>query len=716
MKDIKRHRLFLGIGTTVILLTVIALFVAILIRQRQNEDINKALRVLQDSEQPVRQVTNALESFSLAGNEFLEYTLTYNETYFNSYRKDIETLIAHVDTLKQMTLPMTMGTKHRQNVLIAIQEQRKEAAIYSGLTRLTDSLLVEISDFDSIASKDSEKQLLQKALRTKRNIPIDTNAINIEKKEGIFGKIKTFLVGKGESAREQRSIRHPILPAVDTTKSSPKIGEIPQTADKKIASYQAQLKRYFEAKKEKRQSELRLIRLNLSLLDKIKAVLNNMQHVVEADDARSMDSSSKAIIRSSTILHNTLLYAIVALLILALTIVYMLHKVYVNNLAIKESARKAIEDATEKNRFLAYMSHEFRSPLSLVMGYIEQLEKTGLASKQQKYLTNLKASSEMLLTTVNDILDLSRLQAGKMEFLAEPFDPRRAVKKVAMTFENVAKEKKLQLAYTHDKSRAMVIGDEIRLRQVVSNLLNNAVKYTREGSINISSSSLSAEGKVFFELKVTDTGIGIAEEKIGQVFDEYQQVHDQTSQNRTIGTGLGLSITKRLLENMGGTIHVKSEINKGTEFTVWIPFVPFSGTPEKKKRLKRNAAQIPDRLRILVVDDNYFSVSLLKAIFKHTNATIDFVENGQEALSKLETQSYNLLLSDLYMPVMNGIELTRKVRNHSQDSVRNVVIIILSGNSSPDMTRHLIEAGINDYLLKPFHQDDLFELINKHLG
>ncbi|WP_367328874.1 hybrid sensor histidine kinase/response regulator, partial [Lentimicrobium sp.] len=356
------------------------------------------------------------------------------------------------------------------------------------------------------------------------------------------------------------------------------------------------------------------------------------------------------------------------------------------------------------------------TPLSSVIGFTEQLEQSGLNSEQTEYLAGILSSSEILLTTVNDILDLSKLEAGKMTFLNNPFRPDETIRQCVRSFESMIREKKLRIKVSSIKHGKVLMGDEIRLRQVLNNLLSNAVKYTIKGTITLDASLIPGNEKTILEISVRDTGIGMTSGQLATVFDEYARFNTENSSRWVIGTGLGLPVTKKLVEEMGGRIEVKSEMGQGSVFIVRIPYEPGeAGSLPARVFDFGTVIQMPET-RILIADDDYFNVLLLKTIFKRTGAKTDFTDNGEDALDKIVSDRYDIVLSDMYMPRMDGLELARRIRTLPDPEKSATPLVMITGNVSPEATEQMKDAGVSDYLYKPFQQKELFELIGKYIS
>jgi signal transduction histidine kinase/CheY-like chemotaxis protein len=480
--------------------------------------------------------------------------------------------------------------------------------------------------------------------------------------------------------------------------------------------YQAQLSKQLENRNKLRNQELKLIKLNNSLLTEIRLILSTFKTISLETQSRQQLRSSKSIARSSGILQQTLLIVILVSLPLAILTLLMLRKNQKYQTDILIARQQALHRAEEKSRFLSYMSHEFRTPLSSVIGFAEQIEQTQLNQEQKDYLSGLMSSSEMLLTTVNDILDLSKLEAGRMSFLSNPFRPNDSIRQVMKSFKKMANDKSIELTHKHEGKVLTLLGDEIRLKQALNNLVSNAIKYTPKGRVDIVSRITENNGEVSLKVEVTDTGIGIAPDKIGKIFDEYSRVHDETPEKWVIGTGLGLAVTKKLINQMGGEISVSSKPCYGSVFAISIPFPVVNIQPFSAQNLQQEPA-LPDRkISILVADDNFFSVMLLRSIFNQDNVIIGVAENGVEALEKLESEKYDILLSDMYMPQMDGLELTRQIRSSSSEILCKLPVIMLTGNISPEACIEMDMAGVSDFLIKPFQRRDLIEMVIKHLS
>jgi signal transduction histidine kinase/ActR/RegA family two-component response regulator len=724
MEIAKRPRLLYYLAISLLVMVAAAFVLSLIIRQKQKNEINAALEILERNNLPIEKAEQTLTSLFNAETEFREYTINYDKQHLSNYRNHIRELTLNIDTLQRIASTFTNTTGGK--AIDALRQREKQAGSYLRLKRLADSLLVVSFSFDSVSFQQmNDNFYIRKFKPSQGMLSIDTldySTSSGKRKKGLFGKIKTLLVGEEEQVTSNTKVvvKSGTAPATSEPESGDSTLSLKSFATEIISKtnryYEQQLASQLEKRNELRIQELKLIRLNNNVLSEIRSILNSIKSITGESKAAQEKRSSETIARSSDILQKTLLIIILLSLPLAILTIITLRKNQRYQQNILEARQQALLQAEEKSRFLSYMSHEFRTPLSSVIGFAEQLEQTRLNHDQKNYLSGLMSSSEMLLATVNDILDLSKLDAGRMSFLSNPFRPGDAIEQVIKSFSKMALDKSIDLTYKHTGTSFLLIGDEFRLKQVLNNLVSNAIKYTHEGKVSINSHITENQGYAKLKIEVKDTGIGIAPEQIAGIFDEYTRVHSETPEKWIIGTGLGLAVTKKLIEQMGGEITVQSKPGHGSVFAISIPY-PISKIQQLAGRGAETEPVLPDKnIRILIADDNYFNVLLLKSIFKYDNVSVDVADNGMDALTKLRSGSYNILLSDMYMPQMDGLELTRQIRNNNADSLHNLPVIMLTGNISPDAGNEMVNAGVSDYLIKPFQRRDLIELVSKHVS
>ncbi|MFT5243830.1 MAG: PAS domain S-box-containing protein [Psychroserpens sp.] len=374
-----------------------------------------------------------------------------------------------------------------------------------------------------------------------------------------------------------------------------------------------------------------------------------------------------------------------------------------------ENATLIAENAVKaKQQFLSNMSHEIRTPMNAIIGFTKVVLKTDLSEKQKEYLAAIKMSGDALIVLINDILDLAKVDAGKMTFEKIPFKIRSSISSMLHLFETKIQEKNLTLVTEYDPNIPCVLmGDPVRLHQIILNLVSNAVKFTTKGKITVSVRLIDEdEESTTIEFAVTDTGIGVPKEKIANIFENFQQASSGTSRLYG-GTGLGLAIVKQLVEPQGGTIDVQSEVGVGTTFSFRLNFEKTKLDAELDTEILELDTKI-NIMKVLVVEDIPLNQLLMKAVLDDFGFERDIAENGEIAIEKLKNQDYDIILMDLQMPVMNGFETTEYIRNTLK---LDIPIIALTADVTTVDLAKCKSVGMNDYIPKPVDERLLYSKI-----
>ncbi|WP_320814205.1 PAS domain S-box protein [Flavobacterium sp.] len=371
-----------------------------------------------------------------------------------------------------------------------------------------------------------------------------------------------------------------------------------------------------------------------------------------------------------------------------------------------EKSTLIAEDAVKaKQQFLSNMSHEIRTPMNAIIGFTKVVLKTDLTAKQKEYLRAIKVSGDALIVLINDILDLAKVDAGKMAFEQTPFKMSSSISAMLHLFEPKIQEKNLKLVKIYDeKIPDVLVGDPVRLHQVILNLVSNAVKFTSKGKITVDVKLVDEdENKVTIEFSVTDTGIGIPDSKIETIFDNFQQASSGTSRLYG-GTGLGLAIVKQLIEPQGGSIQVTSKIDEGSTFSFKLSFLKTNAEVEMEIEMEDYDKDVSE-IKILVVEDIPLNQLLMRTLLDDFGFECDIADNGRMAIDKMQDKSYDLILMDLQMPEMNGFEATDYIRN-SMNS--NIPIIALTADVTTVDLAKCKAVGMNDYIAKPVDERLLY--------
>lgn len=409
---------------------------------------------------------------------------------------------------------------------------------------------------------------------------------------------------------------------------------------------------------------------------------------------------------------------IVALNFLTIVIVHLLYyKALNSNVHEKEALNKQLQEAVRvanmavksKADFLSTMSHELRTPLNSVIGMTRLLLNSPSSAEQTENLKIVNFSATNLHMLINDILDFNKMESDKLHLEAIDIDLYALVTDICSGMRFQAEEKGLELFVNIDDAikTHRVITDPTRLTQVIHNLLANAIKFTHSGKVSLSLRVIESQpDSIAINFSVADTGIGISTEQQAEIFDAFTQASSSTTRNFG-GTGLGLTIVKRLLKLFESDIQVASAEGYGSEFIFDISFQT-AGKVEEVSEFIRKIDYDLRELKILVVEDNAINSLLIKKIFSNWNNHPDFARNGHEAIEKLEFCTYDVILMDIHMPLLDGYETTRLIRNMSDISKSAIPIIALTASVSDDLFAKIRNAGMDDYINKPFNSDDLY--------
>lgn len=373
---------------------------------------------------------------------------------------------------------------------------------------------------------------------------------------------------------------------------------------------------------------------------------------------------------------------------------------------------EALQLSRAKDMFIGVMSHEIRTPLNAVIGMSHLLLEDNPLESQKENLSVLKFSAENLMTLINDVLDFTKIETGNIELEKARVDIRDMLQSIIGSMKYKAHEKGIYLTQSVDDDvPAIVLGDRARLVQILLNLVSNSVKFTSQGGVNIDLKVIEQNNDtVRIRFGVSDTGIGIAEDKLNTIFESFKQAEADTTRNYG-GTGLGLAISKRLIELHDSRINVDSVLGEGSTFWFTITFnklVDHTVNNNKKVEIGLN-------INVLVVDDNQINRLLINKVLKKWGATADFAENGQEAIDKLELhKNFDVVLMDIHMPVMGGLEAAGVIRSKSDNYFQKLPIIALTASMLSNQMGQIEDAGMNDYILKPFDPTTLFEKLSRY--
>jgi len=575
------------------------------------------------------------------------------------------------------------------------------------INKLLDQKTENLKELVALRDTDRNTNYYSKALNELRNIDASFKNYNYENR---FRNLKSYqkdvLVKWLEYSREDNAEKITTERLDSVVKSVRRV-----LTDLEFANRQFQ--------NEVIQKENELLNNDLILNQQLQSLLSELElkerenSVERAEVFQNMlNKTSSIIIMGGCIILLIILYFIINIL---------------GDVTRSQRYRVQLEEAKDfaesllasREQFMAAITHDLRSPLTTVMGYTDLIQKTELNEKQKHYLTQIKKSSQFILRLVNDLLDLSKLEAGKMLVEKLSFNPKKLLKDTVNNIIPAEKNKDVKIIIkVSDDTNVQIQSDPFRIKQILANLISNAWKFTEKGSILIAAQlQEKSSNNHILEIRVKDSGIGISKEMQASIFEEFSQ-ENSSIEKRFGGSGLGLAITKRLTELLEGNIKVVSEQGKGSEFIIMIPVVKLSETREEPERLENEelSAAEPDLdasgMKVLIVDDEPGQLSLTVEVARSMGFDIETAENGKEALAKLKTTGFDLVLTDIQMPILDGFELIKAIR--TGENLKNLPVIALSGRTDIELDTYK-KAGFQNKLLKPYKPIDLKQNISSLL-
>lgn len=638
-----------------------------------------------------------------AENNVKSYSLAKDTTYLDKFYKAAEKAEIKLAQLRDYSIKDEELTLESDSLELLIV---KKFNILNNLLIEQDKFRVE-EVLDKVVNKiDSNVKKQQLKESPKEIKTIDTSEIQpVEKKrllQWLFSKKEEDKINVDSSKK-----------TIDTNKN----GEV--TAK--------QIKKEIQTIKKEEENITTIIKnKELEFLVADKIVTNKIKEIIDKIEVRELINIQKQTESAEIAMAKTNKQIAIFCTITALLLIFIIYIIvnYVRNntryrKALKAAKAKAEDLAITKERFLANMSHEIRTPMNAIAGFTEQLAEGNLTKEQDEQLTMVRKSVEHLLYLINDVLDLTKLQAGKLNLETIGFRPQEVINDVVTFISPLAKEKQIEIICDIKTEDSLILlGDPFRLRQILLNLISNSIKFTQKGKVTVKLSKLMQNTEsIIVRLEVIDTGVGMSENQLKKVFNEFEQADVSTSRNYG-GTGLGLSIVSMLVKLHDGRVDLFSNLKEGTTVMVEIPYT--IGTEEDIKAFEENKNKveltIPKNLKILIVDDEEYNRKLLFTILKKYHVVYTEAKTGLEAVKEMEHNDYDLVLMDARMPDLDGLEASKEIRKLTSVTKKNVPIIALTAAVTEEDRKECKNAGMNGFLAKPFKENDLLREINNVLN
>ncbi len=682
--------------------------------------------VLAQPNSKLAEMQYTLATISSAESSIRAYTLTMKQEHFKEYLNQLDSIQNQIGSLRHMMQRNPQEIAQLDSISALLQAKQNSLEQYVALKKEQQTLDYSGKAMRQIASTVQEQPLATTIKQHTTTTISDRLTIDKEEtdedsqpeqpeehqeyKEPKRGFLNKLFSRKSKEDQKQVAPPKVIVPQlnvtqeikIDTSATATRVAPLA-----KVRRILHNVQKESDEKKELLQAkELTLLQQDKHIMDQVRSMMYALERN-EQDQMLQNSRQARAVAKETSMV--LLLIGVLGLGAgLAFILVILRDLTRSNNYKAKliNAQKEAVQLARAKEAFLANMSHEMRTPLNVILGFSQQLRHTPLLPQQQEHLQAVNGAGEHLLHIVNDVLDLSKIEAGKLHINHSVFSLKQLLKQLEHTFALKASSKRIHfLTRTDEVIPDVLQGDALRLKQVLFNLVDNAIKFTHEGQVLVSVRLKTIRRtRVVISIAVSDTGIGISEEHIQYVFGEFNQADDSILRKYG-GTGLGLSISKKLVEMQGGTLTVHSEENQGTTFTFVVPLqVAKEGLPAPANTLAPQAATFQN-VRALVIDDDAYSRKLCDLILTRWGMQVHLANDGQEAMEQVLRHRFDIVLTDIQLPGMSGKTVARNIRKHD----KNVPILALTANILSNEEDFFKNTAISGYLLKPFTEEELHQ-------
>jgi signal transduction histidine kinase/ActR/RegA family two-component response regulator len=693
---------------TAVLTILLASFAFVtLLTNSKSETIKTNIQALQLENDNHRKIDTCISLLYSAENNSRFFVVTLDSAYIRSYSTQLKTVIQILDQYETEKESRAKSLSR----LISNKQQKNEEFI--NLRMMVDSLL-------SFSLHNPETLTIAPGKRM-RKVSATSQAEQKDSIEISSKKSKRNLVKRIMDAIRDKD---PAEKKVSNTRSS----TVVRQDSVNLAMQQMQMKNYAlleKARHELSTTEQQLLAINGRIFANLQKSLRELKSSEERD-VKTLRNSLLAATKSKFDEMNLLIWGSVLLVsLLAVMIIWNLVKLYKKDVTIIQYANITAETTKRKGDFMAQMTHEIRTPLNSIIGFSQLIDTRKLDEELRVNVNSIKTASRILLTLVNEILDFSKFESGKITLLNKPFYPHLLLNESVSMLSVLANEKHIAVSTNLDMDADITLnGDDVRIKQVVINLLTNAIKFTPEnGTIKVSAHFEKINyDKGLFKINVKDSGVGIAKEHLGAIFEDFIQVESGENEARQIGTGLGLAICKRIVNLYNGNIKVESTVGEGSEFMVSIPLKIVANTSKTSPSENvtetldtKDPAKLLQGKKVLIADDTKMNLILISRFMDKLGATYDLTDDGKMAFEMFNNHLYDLVITDIYMPEMDGLELTKLIRTHQTKEKSHVPILGFTGSTEDNNVAHYLQIGMNDVLPKPFEEAHLADVVKKLL-
>lgn len=681
---------------TILLVVILGSFVFMLLLTRvKSQTIRENIQELSKDMNGYQKIDTCISLLYVAENNSRLFIITQDSAYLTAFTGQLQT-VANILT------EFETERANQPSALSGLMESKRESnEEFIRMKILVDSLFsLSVQQSEQIQQEQSKPK--SPPIRVKKTSKVDSVVFEDTKtkKRGLFKRLADAITNKREDEVTKEKTK------VITHRDSLVMPLLARTLD---------LSRYDEYNRVKRQlneAEQRLLFLNGELFANLQMTLKSLK-AAEEEKARAF--RRLLLTETSTKfeeVHHLFWAGALVVLLMTIIIIRNLVKLYRNDVTIVKYAALATEAARNKGEFLAQVTHEIRTPLNAIIGFSQLMDSDRLDGQMKESVDAIQSSSRILLTLVNDLLDFSKLERGKLTLKYQAFNPVELVSEVLALMSVLADEKDIEIVSKINVGQQVgLVGDEVRVKQVLINLLSNAVKFTpAHGKVLVEAGLESVDGQEkCLKIRVKDSGIGIAQEHLKEIFEDFSQIDGVAAGKQ--GTGLGLAICKRIVELHGGKISVESVLGKGSEFNVAIPMQ----AAEKVKSVQSQPPAVTQvelqGKKVLVADDTKLNLVLMSRLLEKHGLSYDLVGSGDDALELFERQPYDLVITDIHMPGMDGSELTRQIRNNADPLKASTPVVGFTGDLSDRDKDFYADLGINGVLGKPFSEKEFLSVL-----
>jgi len=685
---------------TIMVLVMMTFFMIISLRKKESAQLGIVVKDLIATKTDVGHIDQAVQLLYAADNNFRVYTLTYDRNYLQSYVSQLTSITAHLDSA-------LTSTKSEKELQALLADKAKKSQLFLQTRLYVDSLLQLSEVWDTAAAPLPVQQLSSIKIpqpAIKADTVVTTATASAKGRKKLFGRLKDAISNKSQVQQTSQQVK---IVQYESNKNGKAFSN--DQLQKIQAAYNKFIKDAAESHNNLKQKEYALVIANERLFSQLLRLMAELkQNIVDETDKRRVQLGQD-IDHSLYRLDKHNYWEIPLLLLLAGIIIYGIIRLYRYDLVLLRAKQQAEKFAQQKSDFAATISHEIRTPVQSLLGYAHMLEH----EKTPETVSAIRHSAEMLLQVVNNVLDYTRMESAEPVLRQEKFAPRTAIEEVCNTLAVQAEMKSLPLEVNiYFPSTLIVVGDAFRLKQILINLIANAIKFTEQGSITVTA---HMRDNNLLQVSIKDTGVGISHKELPLVFDAFSQGNDHYHK----GSGLGLHISKKIVDLHNGKIHVESLAGKGSTFYFEIRYKLMTPSPATKKIIvpvtnTSTNATIPAGIRLLVVEDSILNQKLLALMLNRMQASYLIVSSAEEALEVYHRESFDFVLTDIDLPGIDGLMLTNMIRELPDKKKAAVTIIAITGNVMEDDIALYLRSGLNDYIMKPYREEDILEKITRH--